>query len=248
MTQPGSHPIRKAIVTYGTGPVAEVLALALPTFTEYAMTHNYDVIIGSGTAEGRHPAWGKIPLLQQVLRSYDFALWLDADTLILDGSVDVETLIPRDASQAYAITVCQPGAGTSPCTGVWALRAGMATRELLDEIWAQADLAHDRWWEQSALMRISGWTTAAPFLKVAGSRWDSGTFILPEEWDIFPTFRWATLPAGSGITPTSQLGRANLTCGRIWRTSVVACHATGLALRSGATDTSIVRRCVSRGT
>jgi galactosyl transferase GMA12/MNN10 family len=186
--------MRKALATFGYDAAEPLLRLALPTFRRYADSHGYDVIVGSRRCE-RPASWGKIPLLRELLTRYDFALWIDADALILDGSTDVAAVIPAHAYQAFAVVNCEPGNGESPCLGVWALRAVPRALELLDAIWRQDDLIEASHWEQSALMRLMGWTLEPPFVKTRSSEWDAGTHVLGEEWDALPIFPIGYTPA-----------------------------------------------------
>ena len=180
--------VRKALATFGTGAAAELLALAFPTFADYAARHGYEIIVGDGDSVGRPPSWGKIPLLQRLLDSYDFVLWLDADALILDPTTDVETVVPASAFQAFAVVRLVPGWGITPCCGVWALRASERSQRFLAAVWAQEDLVNHDWWEQTAVMRLTGWTIDFPLGKAQPSEWDDGTFFLHEEWDMVPKF------------------------------------------------------------
>jgi hypothetical protein len=164
------------------------MVLALPSFTRYAERHGYEIVVGDGYANGRPPSWGKIPLLQRLLTSYDFVLWIDADALIIDDTVDLETIVPHDAFQAFVVTPSVPGAGIAPCCGVWAFRAGMRAQEFLGEVWNQDDLIDHAWWEQAAVMRLTGWRVEYPLAKEEPSEWDDGTFFLDEEWDMIPWF------------------------------------------------------------
>jgi galactosyl transferase GMA12/MNN10 family len=175
---------KKALVSFGTGPSAKTLAVALPTFEEYARQHGYDVITGVGDPLGRPWSWAKVPLLKRLLQSYDFALWIDADAIIVDGSVDIETEIPADAFHAFVVH--ETGAGPSPCCGVWGLRSGERTQSFLDAVWQQEDLIDHRWWEQAAVMRLLGWRTEFPLAKERSTPWDDGTFVLSGEWDVIP--------------------------------------------------------------
>lgn len=189
--------MRKALVSFGTGDAAKTLAVALPTFHDYAQRHGYDLIIAAPDTHGRPPAWGKIPLLQRVLRSYEFALWIDSDAIIVDGSADVESLIPADAYQALATRPVGVGggAGVTPGTGVWALRAGERTQRFLADVWAQVDLIEHESWEQAAVVRLLGWRTDGyPVFKIRRTDWDDGLFDLPREWDVIPKY---PQPAGS---------------------------------------------------
>ena len=168
----------KALATHGSGPSARLLALALPGFRDYASLHGYDVVIGSGDAQGRSASWGKVPLFQRLLTRYDFVLWIDADALILDASLDLEPIVPADAFQAFVVAELAPGRGIAPSMGVWALRAGTRTQRFLTEVWHQDDLVSHRLWEQAAVMRLLGWTTELPFSKERSSEWDDGTHVL----------------------------------------------------------------------
>jgi hypothetical protein len=180
--------VRKALVTFASGPAARLLAAAFPNLHDYAQRHDYEIVVGTGASEGRPPSWGKVPLLQRLLASYEFVLWIDADAIFLDASIDIETVVPKDAYQAFAKTSLWPEVGGEPypCLGVWALRAGERTQRFLAAVWEQEDLSEHRWWEQAAAMRLLGWTTEFPPVKVSASEWDEGTFVLDEEWDMLP--------------------------------------------------------------
>ena len=178
---------RKAIATFGTGPSRQTLEIALPTFLDYSERHGYELIIGDGDSAGRPVPWGKVPLLKRLLDVYDLVLWLDADTIILDGNVDIASVIPEDAYQAF--TVCDAGErGMTPCTGVWVLRAGERTADFLSAVWDQVDLIEHPQWEQAAVARLTGWTYDWPLKKVGPTEWEPGTHLLGEEWDMLPMF------------------------------------------------------------
>lgn len=158
----------------------------MPTFIEYAARHNYEIVVGTGEAAGRPPAWGKVLLLQRLLREYDFVLWLDADIIIIDSSVDVASIVPQTACQALAIITHGLNLGTSPCTGVWALRGTDLSHRFLSEVWAQEDLIDHEHWEQTAALRTLGWAESPPYRKVTKTQWDESTHYLSEEWDMLP--------------------------------------------------------------
>jgi hypothetical protein len=180
--------MRKALATFGTGPASELLALALPTFVDYGARHGYEIIVGDGESGGRPAPWGKVLLLQRLLKVYEFVLWVDADALILDSMVDMETVIPGSAFQAFSVVTSVPGWGVCPCTGVWALRSCERSQRFLSEVWDQEDLTNHDWWEQTAVWRLTGWVLDRPFKKAQSSEWDDGTFFLDEEWDMIPMF------------------------------------------------------------
>ena len=164
----------------------ELLELSLPTFARYAKLHGYDVVIGTGDEAGdRPPSWGKIPMLQRLLR-----LRLRG----LDGLRRADTRRqrrPRDDHPGRCLSRvrgCDARAekGDCPLMGVWALRSESRAQRFLAEIWKQEDLVSHRLWEQSAAMRLIGWTTELPFVKTRQSEWDEGSFVLSEESNMVP--------------------------------------------------------------
>lgn len=186
--------MQKALATFGWDAAAPLLDLSLPTFRDYAERHGYHLIVGSQRCD-RPAAWCKIPLLQRLLATYDFVLWIDADALILDASTDLAAVIPEDAYQGLVFGDWGEGLGAPPCTGVWALRAVPRAKGLLDAIWSQEDLTDLHFWENRALMRLMGWTLEPPFVKTRASEWDAGTHALGEEWDAIPVLPIRYRPA-----------------------------------------------------
>lgn len=182
---------RKALLTFGTGDAAKTLAIALPTFVDYADRHGYDLITDIPDFSGRPPSWGKVAQLRRALGSYDFALWIDADAIIVDGSVDIEAVMPPSSYQAFVVMpIGHSGeGGLSPCLGVWALRACDQAKRFLAEVWDQDDLIDHVWWEQAALMRLLGWRMDGfPVRKERDTEWDEGAFELSREWDVIPYY------------------------------------------------------------
>jgi hypothetical protein len=192
--------MKKALVSFANGDPAKTLEVALPTFEAYARRHGYDLLTDLPDFYGRPASWAKVPLLKRLLKKYDFAFWIDADAIIVDGSVDVETVIPKTAFQALVFMPIgyRGEAGVSPCCGVWALRAGDRTQRFLSEIWKQEDLAEHQWWEQAAVMRFLGWRLDGfPVVKERFTAWDKGTFALPGEWDVIPKY--------AGLAPRDRI-------------------------------------------
>ena len=183
MTGPGSS---RALVTFGTGPAGELLDVTLPGFQDFAARHGYDLVVGSGDSGGRPPAWGKVRLLQQVLRSYDEAVWIDADVLIVDGSSDLPSL-PHEAFQGL---VEQRSGGTLINTGVWQIRAGTDADAFLSLVWAQDSRVNHQWWEQAAVLDLLGYVrlpgdddAIEPTGRGAMTTWFAKTSLLDSTWN-----------------------------------------------------------------
>jgi len=151
-----SH-VRKALCCLATGPHQELLAIAQPTFAAYAARHGYDLVVRTEAPEaGERPsAWAKIPLLRELLRSYDLVLWLDADVVIADDELDLADELDDD--RFLAICAHHHSRQSNPNTGVMLLRAGAEADELLERTWALDDDVDHPWWEQASLLRVLGY-------------------------------------------------------------------------------------------
>lgn len=64
---------------------------------EYAKRHGYDLFLYHDTLDPkRHPAWSKILAIQRHLASYNWIFWLDADALIMNHKIKLESLVDQN--------------------------------------------------------------------------------------------------------------------------------------------------------
>ena len=142
--------MRKALVTCAVGPHLELLAIALPSFEAFAARHGYDLVLPEMECR-RPPSWWKVPALKAALEGgYDLALWLDADTVIVDPTEDMA--VPAKFWQAM---VChQTGDGGVPNCGVWMVRQPMIP--YLEQAWEKTEFLNHGWWEQAAMHSLMG--------------------------------------------------------------------------------------------
>jgi galactosyl transferase GMA12/MNN10 family len=201
----------RVLATIGSEPLAPVLALVLPTFEAYARRHGFQIVVGDGASDGRPPAWGKVPLMRRLLDDVDEVLWIDADAVILDGSVDLTSEVAPDAYQALVRHVTNDG--EVPNTGVWFLR-GQRGRELLDAVWRREEYSNHKWWENAAAMDLLGYSLDYPVQALHETPWLTGTHWLSPTWNAIPP--WIPLPchirhyAGwkwAGLTPDDLMAR-----------------------------------------
>jgi hypothetical protein len=173
--------MKKALTTFGLGPMAELLDVSLPTFAWYAQTHGYDLFVPSGqqfAGINRHVSWGKIPLIVSLLRGgYDAVLWLDADVVVVEHDKDIFDDLPADAPMGLVVQNTPDGA--VPNCGVWLVRAEAA--EVLESLWPLDGFRRSAgWWEQAALIAaLGGDPDATPVEVPAGRAWAE----LPYEWN-----------------------------------------------------------------
>ncbi len=164
-----------------------VLDQSLHTFRRFGERHGYDVVVGGEEAiEDRAPAWNKVLLLRSLLESYDYVLWIDADAIILDDSIDPISLLEEGHYQA--LVKYRWNEEESACTGVWLLRNVEKAIAFLDAVWNGGEgylRLHP--WEQAAAMRLLGYSVD-PDRFVAATEWTNGTLWLANEWDTIPAF------------------------------------------------------------
>jgi hypothetical protein len=142
---------RRAIVTLARGPEhEELLELALPSFEAFGERHGYDVLVAD-IDSGRPASWDKVPALRAALAEYEEALWLDADTVIVDPSEDV----PVDERAWQALVEHATGDGFVPNCGVWYVRAPMLP--VLEQLWTMTGYLNHGWWEQAAMLELLGY-------------------------------------------------------------------------------------------
>jgi galactosyl transferase GMA12/MNN10 family len=186
----------KVICTAGTGPFAELLAVSLPTFESYAQRHGWEVFVDSADrTDGRPAAWGKIPLIAEMLRSHDLVMWVDADAVIVDETVDLASEL-RARKHLYLVEHRHAPTGeVTANAGVLMFRAGGWAKRLLEAIWAQEDLIAHRWWENAALMRLLGYRIdPQPAAHIQRTRWLRRVRFLDVAWNSMPHWHGSPSP------------------------------------------------------
>jgi hypothetical protein len=149
--------MRKALCTTVTPEFDALFALSGPPLRQFAGRHGWSVIVNRvDRACGRPTSWGKVPLLLELLRSYDLVGWIDADALIVDGSRDLAAELRR-GKHLYWVEHAHPSGETTANAGVMMLRSTRWARRLLERAWACEDLIEHVWWENAALMRLLGY-------------------------------------------------------------------------------------------
>jgi hypothetical protein len=176
-----------ALVSAGTGPYEELLDITRPSRRRFADLHGMTVVETTDLLCGDRPAsWHKVVLMQHLLASgrFDAMVWLDADAIVVDPSVDpVSELSPQ---VNLAVVHHRFGPETVPNAGVFVLRAGQWSVDLLEAMWARVEFIEHRWWENAALLALCGYTTEPPVVKHSPSPLDRAIGELPLRWNAIP--------------------------------------------------------------
>lgn len=101
----------------------------------YADLHGYDFIVSTQVADSSRPAaWSKILEVRKHLPNYDWLLFIDVDTLIMNPAVRLEDLADEKVDQVIAAD------HNGINSGVWLVKNSEWSMFFLDELWAQEHL------------------------------------------------------------------------------------------------------------
>ena len=191
---------RGVVCSLATGRHRELLAEAAPTLAAYGSRHGWDVVVSSESPQGtRPPSWAKVVLVRELLRSYPFVFWVDADALIVDIDRDIldEAGVERDAADIWFARHPQerdPDA-TVLNAGVFLARSAPFTDELLAAMWAAESFIEHNWWENAALLDLLGYSLVPPYAQVEVTRWNERIGRLDLAWNSVPGYCESPTPA-----------------------------------------------------
>lgn len=173
----------KAIASMGIGAHRALLALARRTFVPYAARHGYELHLHTNIVDPSRPVpWSKVPILRDLLARHEVVVWLDSDLMILDGREDIADALPKN--RFLGLVEHQYKTGGMANTGVMVLRP--EAMGFLDEVWAQHDLIHHRWWENAAICRLLGYDLESSCLKAPTPLFTDHTALLDPRWNSIP--------------------------------------------------------------
>ena len=101
----------------------QVGRLTWPNRQHYAEKHGYTLVDASSLIDPqRPPAWSKIRAVQSLMKSNqcDWIFWMDADTVITNSSIRLESILPQDPEIDFLVTMDRRFTANS---GAWLMRA-----------------------------------------------------------------------------------------------------------------------------
>ncbi len=146
--------MRICIVTLFTEEIAGYGKLSAANKKSYAKRHGYDFAVYDRSSDAsRHPAFSKLAAMKTQLANHDWVFWSDADSLIMNPDIRLESIIRRSPDSDMILTW---ESGAAPInTGQWLVRNTPWSAAVLEQI-ADPDCPNPRphWLEQGALV---GW-------------------------------------------------------------------------------------------
>jgi len=146
-----------ALLTHGDSKMSEWKRRSTPNKRDYCNRHGYDFLLFEDRYSDRPPAWDKIVLLQQGLPKYDYILWSDPDSIILNKEFKIEDLIAEGISFRITFQGYYEGTMTEILpinAGVFLIKNSEFSMKFLQEIWDKEEYIHHRWWENMAIIDL----------------------------------------------------------------------------------------------
>lgn len=125
--------MRIGIVTLYTPDVRDYGVISAANKEHFGRRHGYRVHIATESLDTtRQPAWSKVLLLARELENFDWVFWTDADSVVMNMSTRLESLIERsgDVDMILGSDVVAPFN-----TGQWLVRRCAWSQSFLDRVW-----------------------------------------------------------------------------------------------------------------
>ena len=149
-------PNKIAIITLCIGPdYIKAMEPLLESKRNYANKHGYDFIIGGKDVWDRHRPvqWSKFNIIQKHIHSYDWIFWTDADSIILNDTIKLETfidIIPPNKDILWTIDACN-----HMNNGHMFIRGKSAwAHDFFNRAYSQTQYLHHIWWDNAAMIDL----------------------------------------------------------------------------------------------
>jgi len=119
----------------------------------YCRKHNYDFRTDEDVHDKTRPyAWSKVPLILKCLQeSYEYVVWIDADTHIMNMNLKLEDFITR-LSEGKDILLTMDSCMIN--SGVMFIKNTEWSKKFFTTLYEQTDFLHHPNWEQGAIIHM----------------------------------------------------------------------------------------------
>ena len=151
-----------AIVTLCIGPdYSRAMEPGFKSKRDYAAKWGYDFVLGGEEFwdRDRPIPWSKIPFFLSVLDKYDWIWFSDADSVITNPEIRLETLIerifgPNGAGAGKDAAWWLDGCANINSGQILARGRSPIVKRWLKETGEQTDLLYHGWWENAGMIRV----------------------------------------------------------------------------------------------
>lgn len=136
--------IRIAIVSLYDKSYKHIGQYAHANKQEYAKKHNYDAFLYTESLDSkRRTHWSKIKALQKHLKDYDWLFWTDADALIMNKEIRLETFIDPNLDENIDIIITKDCYGCIN-TGNFLIKNSAWSAQFLNQMYDPKYLHHPK--------------------------------------------------------------------------------------------------------
>lgn len=115
----------------------------------YCALHGYDFICFPEMLDlSRLPPWQKIKAVEQALQQYDWILWSDADSIIMNEEISLEDLIDEE----YSFIICFDEVSHVVNSGQFLIKNEDKSFDFLDRVYSKQEYLNHPWWENAAII------------------------------------------------------------------------------------------------
>lgn len=148
------------VLTAYTGPkTTPYVGITIPVMWEYCKANNYGFLcIQDGFEKERPLQWSKVKFVREQLPSYEWVVWLDADILVMNHTVRLETIIEKHAGaemlvakEVFTGQCIPPQHRENVNTGVMFFKNTRRITDFLTKWWNETSYINHWWHEQGAL-------------------------------------------------------------------------------------------------
>ena len=140
-----NQPLKIAICQLGDATFMNGLKNMRQSVIKYCKKHGYDYIECSKPLDTLPPAYQKPLFLLQHIEKYDYVMWLDADTIIINESIKLEDKINQFPK--HNMFYCKDPMFWGLNSGVLIFKNSQFSRQLLTEWWdsrSTTGIFHDK--------------------------------------------------------------------------------------------------------
>lgn len=140
-----------AVLTLADDNYAEIMDITNDNHYEYAVRNGYHYIEFHNTLDETRPtSWSKLLFVKRELPYYDWVLWADADTVFMNWSIKLESIVDDNYSQIFP----KDDENGISC-GVFLFKNDRTSFDLIVDAWIHTQFVNHRWWEQAAIQHIA---------------------------------------------------------------------------------------------
>lgn len=135
------------IISAYTDNLIDMINVSKPILSEYCYRNNYSYDIFNIPTDYIRPySWFKIDKLIQIDNDYDYILWMDADSVIVNKQFKIESIINKNKYFYISKDLHNINCG------VFMIHNNNYMKKFLENTWNKTQYLNHCWWEQAAII------------------------------------------------------------------------------------------------